>query len=395
MSRSNDAGHFFQTTSALEATTRKAAKSKNTRGDPVKLGAKLLAVHPDPAHEGAFYVAEATGEVKRVVLETGEVQRVGITASAPLTSLAVDDRATTLYAGCWDKNIYCAALGPTAAIHPPPTTRLTGHTDFVKCLLSTSLNGQPILISGGADATLIIWDLATARALHKLPTTSSGARKAALQALAIDPLSVTAEAFTLFTASSDREIRRWRVTRDAATELADAAPLRAHETSVYALRFDADGDLWSASADKTARRLVRARAWTPDTVLAHPDFVRDVWVAEEGGWVVTACRDEAVRVWDAATGKVVCCYSGHFEEVTGLGTWGPGGTGVVSVSVDGTLRRWRLERAAMEKFLEEVRREEEEGVVGEEEGKGVGQAGVLTAEEEAELAELMEDDEDD
>lgn len=72
MSRSNDAGHFFQTTYALETTTRKTAKSKNTHGSPIKLPSKLLAIHPDPQHEGAVYIAEAAGEIKRVVLEVGE-----------------------------------------------------------------------------------------------------------------------------------------------------------------------------------------------------------------------------------------------------------------------------------------------------------------------------------
>ena len=36
------------------------------------------------------------------------------------------------------------------------------------------------------------------------------------------------------------------------------------------------------------------------------------------GWLFTACRDEEVRVWDLGTGELVCTYSGHFEEVTGL-----------------------------------------------------------------------------
>lgn len=74
--------------------------------------------------------------------------------------------------------------------------------------------------------------------------------------------------------------------------------LLVHDTSVYKLLFDADGDLWTASADKTAKCLVRDDAWKPNLTLKHPDFVRDVVVHEQGGWVITACRDEEVRVWN-------------------------------------------------------------------------------------------------
>ena len=69
MSRSNDAGHFFQTSDALASNERKAAKAKNKHGNPLKLSSKILAAIGDPTDDGAVYVAEAAGEVKRVALE--------------------------------------------------------------------------------------------------------------------------------------------------------------------------------------------------------------------------------------------------------------------------------------------------------------------------------------
>ncbi|RMX96690.1 hypothetical protein D0867_13045 [Hortaea werneckii] len=372
MSKSADAGHFFQTTDALATSERKAAKAKNKHGDPVKLPSKLLAVHVAHVNNEAVYVAEAAGDVKK----TG-----------------------CLYAGCWDKNIHVLPLPTSEGQKKEPTTpaitRLTGHTDFVKCLLTTSLQGQPILISGGADATLIVWDLLTGKPLHKL----KGGHVKAVQDLAIDPFSLEETAgegsepsFILFTASSSPEIRRWYISCSTAYELPESleSPIRAHDTSVYKLRFDSDGDLWTASADKTAKHLVRSRGWEVDTSLPHPDFVRDVVVHEGAGLVATACRDEEVRVWDAAgsEGEVVVTYSGHFEEVTGLGLV-DGGRGVVSVSIDGTVRKWSLERKGIAAFLEEVQREKSgDGQVKSEKEK----EGMLTAEEEAELAELMDDD---
>lgn len=59
-------GHYFQTTSALNEEARKATKSKNTKGSPIKLPSKILAVIPDLQDQDAVYIAEAAGNIKRV-----------------------------------------------------------------------------------------------------------------------------------------------------------------------------------------------------------------------------------------------------------------------------------------------------------------------------------------
>lgn len=312
------------------------------------------------------------------------MQKVFTQATAPLTCLSINPAVQTLLAGSWNKYIYQIRLDGKQ-----DTQRFSGHNDFVKCILATSLNGKAVLISGGADAAIIVWDVESRKQLHKL----KGHTKS-LQDLAIDPLSLPegshepSDSLILFTASSDREIRRWYISLSEAYEMRESieTPIFAHETSIYKLRFDSEGDLWTASADKTAKHLVRSRGWEADTVLQHPDFVRDVIVAERLGLVVTACRDEEVRVWDVASGDLVCTYSGHFEDVTGLIIVG---TDVVSVSIDGTVRKWGLRPQDMDAYRKKLQAEVEGQNGDEEKNRG---AGVLTAEEEAELAELMDDD---
>lgn len=299
--------------------------------------------------------------------------------------MAVSAAAGALFAGCWDKHIYKINCESKKAVR-----RFIGHGDFVKTVLTTALAGKQILISGSADATIIVWDVDSGKQLHRL----KGHTKS-VQDLALDPLSLDEgareprDSFVLFSGSSDREIRRWRVSLESASELPESVetPILAHETSVYKLCFDSEGDLWTASADKTARHLVRERGWEVDTVLQHPDFVRDVVVNEVLGLVVTACRDEEVRVWDSASGDLVCTYSGHYEEVTGLVLVG---RQVVSVGIDGTVRRWDLERQAMLRYQEEMRSENGEMDAADAAKKNDGS--LLTAEEEAELAELLDDD---
>ncbi|CAK1361247.1 putative WD repeat-containing protein [Cercospora beticola] len=395
MSRSNDPGHYFQTTEAIATSERKAAKSKNKHGDPIKLSSKILAAIADPFNENAIYVAEAGGEVKRVDLESRQVTKIFDGSAAPLTCLTICPITKTLFTGSWDKTIYGIPLCKQTSERS--AQKLSAHTDFLKCLLATSLEGKPILISGAADATIIIWDFTTSTPIHKL----KGHTKA-LASFAIDSLSFPSESsspgsnLTLFSSSSTREIRRWEISPSSAKEASSSleTPILAHETSIYALEFDSSGDLWTASADKTAKHLVRERNWEADTTLQHPDFVRCVLAFEDLGLVVTGCRDEEVRVWDAGSGKEICVYEGHFEEVTGLVAL-QGGKKVVSVSIDGTVRGWSLERKVMEEWMEERRKRVEGGEEDEDEGKGKkGGEGMLTAEEEAELAELMDSDED-
>ncbi len=61
-----------QCSTSIEEINRKAIKSKNTHGAPVRLQSKILAVIGDPTDDGRIYVAESAGTVRRVVLEVGE-----------------------------------------------------------------------------------------------------------------------------------------------------------------------------------------------------------------------------------------------------------------------------------------------------------------------------------
>ena len=325
-----------------------------------------------------------------------------------------------------------------------------GHTDFVKCIVTTCLRGKELLLSGGADAAVVVWDIESG---DKVQVLRSGHSRGILD-MVVDPESPAFLLSTpvgddeeisrsdkrdgeegerrkqkqagpeihIFTASSDRTIRRFALTFSASTNTANPSkntlphltethpekPIIAHETSINALHFPSssdESDLWTASADGTAKCLSRSQSWEPDTELPHGDYVRSVVVDDIGGWVITAGRSEEVKVWDKATGKIHHIYSGHFDEITGLVLLEKRAE-VVSVAIDGTVRRWSLKKvdlaAARSKAAEEAeRRERGQDVV--EGGEGDGEAGegkaakeakegLLTEEEERELAELMEDD---
>ncbi|KAH7411729.1 WD domain-containing protein [Phaeosphaeria sp. MPI-PUGE-AT-0046c] len=379
MSRSNDPGHYFQTTSALEETARKATKSNNTKGNPLKLPSKILAAVPDPQDDDQIYVAEAAGNVKRINIEAAEVSATFSGPTAPLTSVTVSPRSDTVYAGCWDKSVWSWARSTRKA-----GRRYQGHSDFVKAVLVCTLDSKEILISASADTSIIVWDVATGEKLHIL----KGHRRGIL-ALAFDPLEYQpgTDFVALISAGTDREIRRWKISLSSASEI-QPSPIIAHETSIDAIHFDSDGDLWTASADKTAKCLSRARDWEEDSRFEHTDFVRDIAIDEDGGWAVTACRDEEIRVWDKANGKLHHTFTGHFEEVTALVLLSR--QRLVSVSIDATVRQWSLQARDLATAVQEA---EDERLGQAKEQEPAKKEGLMTLEEEAELAELLEDSE--
>lgn len=378
----------------IDRRTRKAA---NSQGEPVRFPSKLLAIivnyYFDPSGDVAF-VAEATGQVTGLRLSTNELSATPRGPQAPLTSLAVHaetnptDPFTTMqiYAGCWDKSIWKYTFrfaenikeGRTVTDH----ASIPAHQDFVKCLLvAQTADKKDILISGSGDGDVRFWTL-DGQSLGFLKPNSRG-----IEHLALDPLSLP-EAPVIFFSTSKRDIYHFalpELSKLRSNTIQLSAPIVAHETSVYKLHFDEDGDLWTASADKTTKHLSRDHGWNADTTLTHPDFVRDVVTHDNYGWVITACRDEEVRVWNKATGDLHHIFSGHFEEVTGLALTNDL---VISISIDATLRRWNLEPSALQKAVDEARNpklllQEPEPEI---------DLPMLTEEEEAELRALMEDE---
>ena len=324
--------------------------------------------------------------------------------SAPLTCLAVAvtvspsylSKRATLYAGCWDKSIYAWEASSSEALG----SFRGGHTDFVKCIATLKINTtedvpKDLLISSGAEGAIIIWDIVTKGKLKVL----KGGHSRGILYLAIDPDPPANDdtgvhedggpynAIT-FSAGSDREIRRWAVSPPSkAKEVHNDNPIICHETSVNDLCFDADSDLWTASADGTVKNLIRDRDWASDMEINHGSNVRCVAIDEVGGQVITAGRDEDIKIWDRASGKLRHTYVGHFHEITGIVILR--GQLLVSVSLDGTIRTWSLKAADM--VISQAKLDH----VGDEQGRStdrhLGKKSLMTEDEERELEEMMGD----
>ncbi|KAI1826879.1 WD40-repeat-containing domain protein [Xylaria intraflava] len=391
MRQGNSTDHFFQTDAEQAQTDRRAAKASNKNGNPIELKSKLLAAVPDPSAPGSLLIAESTGSVRKINVDSGETTHVFRGPSAPVTCVAVGGLGnSTVFAGSWDKHIWSWDRETKA-----PGRKYSGHTDFVKAVTCVKIGSKDCLISGGADKKIIVWDIATGSRIHVIQ--DQVVSMMSIQALVIDPLESTPETAVLVSASSDPHIRRWRITDSAVEQIQEASPsepnslrhtILEHDTTVYKLLFDTEGeevDLWTSSGDGTAKCLSRQKGFTTEDIIKHGGHVRAVAVTDQ--WVITAGRDEDVKVWDRASGKLYCVLEGHYNEVTDLVILDQGSR-VVSVSIDGTVRTWPLDKSELDKVNKE--REERANGVKKEVSEEAAD-GLMTAEEEAELAALMED----
>lgn len=319
-----------------------------------------------------------------------------------MTCLAIGGKdGGVVFAGSWDKSVWSWDIATRQ-----PLKRYDGHSDFVKSVVTGRLGGRDILVSGGADKKILVWDVATGRRLYTLkdPHTTM----MSLQSLAVDPALSTADELVVVSASSDPYVRRWRLRVDGG-ELMPEEPLEPgvervaieeHETSVYKVLFDAAGDdvdLWTASADGTAKCLARARKFAADDTFEHGDFVKGLAVTE--AYVLTGGFSQDIKVWDRTTGGLLHTLSAHFDEITDFavvrGTAASGGDVLCSVSIDCTIRTWPLDKTALDATVEEMRKAAEpagDDDKDEDKKKEDAGPGLMTAEEEAELAALMDDD---
>lgn len=364
--------------------------------------------------------------------------------AAPVTCLALSADGKTLFAGCWDKSVWSWDVATRK-----PLTRYAGHNDFVKSVrcarLSSSSGAVDLLISAGADSNIVVWDVATGAKRHVIRGHTRGVLGLAIQQ-SVDEDEAKAPSFILWSAGSDQSILRHRVSLDAveamdfpststtssdADELAETQPaLVVHDTSVNALAVYALNDdvpevpgamLLTASSDKSAKRVFpslkgpeECKTWTEAQVMPHGDFVQDVLALSSerdvvtGGLVcpsntliATACRDEEIRIWDAedqGASEPLFTLSGHFDAVSGLALVTVNGERkLVSVSLDGTVRTWPVDRAGIEKAVLEHEKNQRAVLSSTDAQESVpadnqASKSMLTEEEERELAELMDED---
>ncbi|KZV85104.1 WD40 repeat-like protein [Exidia glandulosa HHB12029] len=374
----------------LQARRKKADKLKHI-GQPIRLGSLPLAL---VVRDDDVWAAENSAVLTRTSLETGATLATFKGHKGPVTCLAF--HGDVVITGSWDQTI---------RVWDANTQRLLStkkaHSDFVKCLLV--IPSLKILASGGSDKIIRFWDISD----HNWPSSplkllgSISAHTRPISCLAADENSFACT--RLFTADSLGAIKAWRLDRQygvsANCKGIFEADLPGHTTGVNDMWHGA-GMLWTASTDGTVQLHaypLPLRPLNSVPVLAHPAPVKCLLPlpAAMGESYVLSGAGDAIRTYDFSSleePEFLSEFDAHANDVTSLAYWHRSVPGkrqpeawIVSASMDGTVRRWRLAELVSPKAKTQGYR-----IPTPPPPMPAAPAVVLTAEEERELEDLMD-----
>ena len=178
-----------------------------------------------------------------------------------------------------------------------------GHSETVRALVWTKLNGDDVLVSGSFDRTIIVWRLTSSGRLEhrmNLGGEDDGAHEGAVTALAC----IDTGGASIASAGENGVVKLWDLT----------APAQATRT----IELHGKG--------------VCSLAW-----LANPGTAS----GEQHGWLACGMGDNTIVLCDAKTGREVTTMHGHSGAVHAL-LWLEAKGWLVSGSSDATVRTWRV-----------------------------------------------------
>ena len=341
---------------ALDTTISMPARAA---ADAYRSALPLIRRHPPAEHAAYLGLAACCGRAKALVgrieadglsgpwrarwaswqpqrphqLLTGHAGAVTAVAAAEL------DGRPVVISGGGDRTVRVWDLATgTPAGHP-----FTGHARAVTAVAAAELDGRPVVISGGGDRTVRVWDLATGTPAGH-PFTGHARAVTAVAAAELDGRPV------VISGGGDRTVRVW----DLATGTPAGHPFTGHAgavTAVAAAELDGRPVVISGSEDGTVRVWDLATgAPAGDPFTGHTGWVRSVAAAELDGRpvVISGSDDGTVRVWDLATGAPAgdpfTGHTGWVRSVTAAEL--DGRPVVISGSEDGTVRVWDLATGA-------------------------------------------------
>jgi len=265
----------------------------------------------------------------------------------------------------------------TCAVGPPPLMGTDGREGGISGFLAdTAANRCPVFspngrmaVSGSADKTLKLWDLATGLAIRTF-----GGHADTVTVIAFSP-----DGRTVLSGSSDRTLKLWDVA--TGTEI---RTFEGHTGVVKALAFAPDGQTaisaspagevktWDVGSGKEILSVsgpsgsIYCMAFSPDRqrllsggwvwavelwdvkagerirkLVGHRNPVDSLTFSPDGREALTGSWDNTIKLWDVSTGKEIRTFSGHMGRVYSV-AFSPDERVALSGSQDQTLRLWSV-----------------------------------------------------
>ncbi|MBD2460597.1 TIR domain-containing protein [Oscillatoria sp. FACHB-1407] len=274
-----------------------------------------------------------------------------------VTSISFSSDGKTLASGSYDSTIKLWNMETGEGIRTIQGVGWGGNISF-------SPDGKTLASSGSDDHTTKLWNVETGTEIHSLPGHEAW----------VSSISFKPDGKILASGSYDSTIKLWNV--ETGQEI---RTLKGHQNQVWHISFSPNGKtlasssidnsikLWNVETGQEIRTFqevgwVGSISFSPDgkTLASGGDDIIKLWDVETGTEILTirgangvnslsfspdgktlasGSGDETVKVWDAATGRLLHTLEGHQDVVTSI-SFSPDGKTIASASGDGTIKLW-------------------------------------------------------
>ncbi len=188
-----------------------------------------------------------------------------------------------------------------------------------------------VLVAGGNDHSVRMWDVAGGRRLHTRTT-----HKSIVQSVAFSP-----DGSLFASAGNDHQILIWDPVSFAVTK-----QLRGHTNGVRALVFCPDSrTLISAGEDKLIRIWDIATGVEASRLAGHTGWIYDLALTSDGRTLASCSRDKTVRIWDMGLLREQYVLRGHSKSVRSLAFSKDDAFLAAGASL-GAVRIWRMNQTS-------------------------------------------------
>ncbi|KAJ8085523.1 general transcription repressor [Marasmius tenuissimus] len=200
----------------------------------------------------------------------------------------------------------------------------------VACCVRFSADGR--YVATGCNRTAQIYDVKTGDKICVLEDEAAD-REGSLY---LRGVCFSPDGKYLATGGEDKLIKVWNIETKTIRNIFEG-----HTQEVYSIDYSSDGQLIvSGSGDKTVR-VWNMEDGTSKLFTTHEDNagVTSVRFSSDGRYVAAGYMDDHVRIWEVATEQFVERLRGHQDCIYSV-AFTPGDKGLVSGSLDNTLKHW-------------------------------------------------------
>lgn len=211
-----------------------------------------------------------------------------------------------------------------------PLLTLHGHSGAVNAI-TFSHDGQ-WLASGSDDRTIQFWEVMSGKQVTAIRNGHSHA---------INTIAFSPNDKLLASGSGDKTVRLWDL-----TTFKEVLTLPGYASWVFALAFSPDGSLLASGSGDPCVKIWDTRSWQEyATLTRHSSLVQTVCFMPDGKRLASGAWDNWIKLWELESGEEIGTFAGHLSSVLAL-DFSPDGTLLASGSDDHSVRLWNSETGA-------------------------------------------------